>query len=246
MISFPAPILRGFSPAATGSTIPGAPALAVTISGTTATATVTGTAGVTYTVLYKTVVATSWTSGGSRTGTGTVSIASLTEQTGYYFVSYATLAGVYSTPSIAVYAFCGASTTTDAIEKALYYILENDVTTFGLVSTRVYPNRVPQSAAAPMIAYFQITGDRDHVLGSATGYVTARFQLNLWDDDYTGARTLANAVRNALDDYAGTVGTVVIHRILIDSERDMSEFPSDTQLLFRYGKVLDFTVWFNE
>lgn len=139
------------------------------------------------------------------------------------------------------------SSGTDTIEKALYYLLENDGTVYGLVSTRVYPNHIPQGIlTTPMIAYFQITGDRDHVLGSATGYVQAHFQLNLWDDDYEGARTLSTAVRNALDDYSGTVGSVVIQRILIENERDVSEFPSDTQLLFRFGKVLDFTVWFNE
>jgi hypothetical protein len=229
-----------------GESAPSVPTLAVTISGTTATATITGTAGVTYTVLYKTVTATAWSTSSTRAGSGTISIASLAEQTGYYFIAYATLGSDNSTPSVVYYAYCGASTATDVIEKSLYYILANDATIAGLVSTKIYPNHIPQSATAPMIVYVQITGDRDHVLGSATGYVKATFQLNLWDDDYSGARTLANAVRNLLDDYSGAVGTVVIHRILIENERDISEFPSDTQLLFRYGKVLDFTVWFNE
>jgi hypothetical protein len=227
-------------------TPPATPTLAVTISGTTATATITGTDGVTYTVLYKTVTATAWSTSSTRVGSGTISIASLAEQTGYYFIAYATLGSDNSTPSVVYYAYCGASTATDVIEKSLYYILANDATIAGLVSTKIYPNHIPQSATAPMIVYVQITGDRDHVLGSATGYVKATFQLNLWDDDYSGARTLANAVRNLLDDYSGIVGTVVIHRILIENERDISNFPSDTQLLFRYGKVLDFTVWFNE
>jgi hypothetical protein len=222
-----------------------APTISVTSSGTTVTVTITGTSGITYYVLYQSSSDIAWTVGGNRSGSGTVAVAGLSSNTVYYFTVYGVKDELKSLPSPIVYKYIEASTVS-SIEQAIYSILENDVTTLALVSTRIYPNHIPQAAAAPMIAYFQITGDRDHVLGSATGYVTARFQLNLWDDDYAGSRTLANAVRNALDDYAGMVGSVVIHRILIENERDISNFPSDTQLLFRYGKVLDFTVWFNE
>jgi hypothetical protein len=133
-----------------------------------------------------------------------------------------------------------------SIEGAIYDVLHDDATVLGIVVAKIYPNNIPQGITVPAISYHEISGMRDHVLGSATGLVMSRYQINCWDDDYAGVRTLANAVRNALDDYAGTKDSTYIQRALIDGENDISEFPADTQLLFRYGKALDFIIWFNE
>jgi hypothetical protein len=108
------------------------------------------------------------------------------------------------------------------IESALRSILINDATVKA-ITTRCYPVTIPQSPTYPLILYTKISGDRDHALRGASGHAHPRFQIEAWAETYTGAKTLADAIRNALDDYSGTAAGTVIHSCLIESERDTYE-----------------------
>ncbi|MBW2647169.1 MAG: DUF3168 domain-containing protein [Deltaproteobacteria bacterium] len=126
------------------------------------------------------------------------------------------------------------------IESAIRYILVNDATVKA-ITTRCYPVTIPQSPTYPLILYTKISGDRDHTLRGASGHAHPRFQIEAWADTYTGAKTLADAIRNALDDYTGTVTGTVIGSCLIDSERDMYE--SEIEV---YRVISDWFIWHEE
>lgn len=79
-----------------------APTLSVTISGTTATCVVAGGTGKTVTVYYFKNGDVVWTSGGSVTTSGTVTITGLTARTQYIFMAISVLTGVYDFPSVPV------------------------------------------------------------------------------------------------------------------------------------------------
>jgi hypothetical protein len=75
------------------------PTITVTVSNTTATCVVSGTTGDTVTVYYFKDGDIVWTSGGSVTTSGTVTITGLTARTQYVFVAVSTRSGFYSLPS---------------------------------------------------------------------------------------------------------------------------------------------------
>lgn len=137
--------------------------------------------------------------------------------------------------------------TATMVEQGIYYLLSNDADIAALTSTRIYPATISQDAAVPSITYQQISGSRDHDMVGAIGYATGRFQINCIDDDYAGARALANKVRLALDGYIGSESGIHFHRIFLLDESDLSDFsPESETTRLRYGKRLDFEVCWNE
>lgn len=108
------------------------------------------------------------------------------------------------------------------IEQAIRYILVNDATVKA-ITTRCYPVMIPQGATMPLIRYQKVSGVRDHVLTGPTGLARPRIQVEAWAETYSGAKSLAAAIREALDGYIGTAASVAIGSCLIESERDIYE-----------------------
>ena len=128
----------------------------------------------------------------------------------------------------------------DTIEKAIRSILVNN-STVKAITTRCYPGKIPQDPTYPLIVYYKVTGMRDHHLQGPSGLAHPRFQVEAWATTYDAAKTLANAIRTALDGYSGTVGTVDIRSILIESERDVYE-----DAVSCHRVIMDFYVWHSE
>lgn len=128
----------------------------------------------------------------------------------------------------------------DTIEKAIRSILIAD-TAVKAITTRCYPAKIPQDPTYPLILFFKVTGMRDHHLQGPSGLAHPRFQVEAWATTYDAAKALANAIREALDGYAGTQGAVVIGSILMESERDTYE---DAVSCHRI--IMDFFAWHSE
>jgi hypothetical protein len=80
----------------------GAPILSATVSETTATCVVSGDAGDTITAYYFKTGDSGWSSGGSVTSSGTVSITGLSARTQYVFVAVSNLLTAFDPPSVPV------------------------------------------------------------------------------------------------------------------------------------------------
>lgn len=126
------------------------------------------------------------------------------------------------------------------IEQAIRYILVNDATVKA-ITTRCYPVTIPQDPTYPLIIYAKISGMRDHVLQGPSGLANPRFQIEAWATTYSAAKDLAAAMRGALNNYRGTVGTVRIGSCLIQSERDIYEPEAACHRV-----VMDYTIWHSE
>ena len=133
-----------------------------------------------------------------------------------------------------------------AIGSAIYIILTNDSDVSALIGARVYPMYVPQGAAMPAVTYQRIVAPRVHTLTNNDGMVPSTYQINCWADTMEGARELSEAVRPALNNYSGTVNGVVIQAVQISDEDDMPENIAGTDVLERFGKRLDFNIFYNE
>jgi hypothetical protein len=112
-----------------------------------------------------------------------------------------------------------------------------------LIGSRIYPNIVPQKAPMPAITYQQISGPRLHDMQGAVGMAKARYQINCWAVSYAEAKELAEAVRLTLDGYSSEGTIKVIH---LANEGDLPKTLPGLDQLTRYGKRLDFFVWFTE
>ena len=126
------------------------------------------------------------------------------------------------------------------IEAAIRSILVND-TTVKDITTRCYPVTIPQSPTYPLILYTKITGMRDHHLRGPSGHAHPRLQIESWSKSYSEAKTLAAAIRKALDGYSGTASGTVIRSCLIESERDI--FESEIEV---YRVTSDWFIWHEE
>ena len=109
------------------------------------------------------------------------------------------------------------------IEEALniYLLATSSVT--NIVSTRIYPNVIPQDAAMPALAYQRISASRDMAHDGPAGMAYPRFQLTCLATTYGGAKALCNALRVALDGYRGLMGGasgVQVEGIFVENDFD--------------------------
>lgn len=112
-----------------------------------------------------------------------------------------------------------------------------------LIGSRLYPNIIPQGAPNPAMTYQQISGPRQHDMQGAVGFAKARYQINCWAETYAKAKELAEVVRQVLDGYSSQGVIKVIH---LANEGDLPKTSPGLDQLTRYGKRLDFFVWFTE
>jgi hypothetical protein len=137
-----------------------------------------------------------------------------------------------------------------SIETALVKLMSDNADVNAMVGSRIFPVFVPQGQNLPAITYQEISGVRDPHMKGTSGLVQARFQINGWTKTYSQARVLANYIRIALspedDSYPQTVDGTYISAIMLSNENDVPQIFSDNEELSGHGKMLDFTVWFNE
>jgi len=117
------------------------------------------------------------------------------------------------------------------VEQVLREILIDDSEVAALISTRVYPHRVPQGQSLPAVVY---TMEETEPLATLTGRggVAANFELICLDDGYGDAKDLAEKVRDALAHYSGTVtptgsDPMTVNRVLHLGSDDVELQPLD-------------------
>ena len=98
----------------------------------------------------------------------------------------------------------------DEIEKAIRSLLVANSGVNDLVSGRVYPYMRQQGQNFPAIVYSLDSADPEHGLGGALSLTRATLSIENWSETYSGAKVLAEKVKNALDGYVGTSETVAI------------------------------------
>ena len=85
-----------------------------------------------------------------------------------------------------------------SIETALYATLSAASGVTALVSTRIYPNLVPEDTANPCIEYSLISGTKLHTLAGSNDMRRAVIQISCHADTYASAKAVADAVIAAL------------------------------------------------
>lgn len=92
------------------------------------------------------------------------------------------------------------------IEEALYAHLTSDANVTALMSTRLYPGRLPQDPTYPAARYSRVTGPRAHGHDGPHSLAWPRFQFDCFGTTYAQAKALLNAIRVSLDGFSGVLG----------------------------------------
>jgi len=110
--------------------------------------------------------------------------------------------------------------------KAIYGILSATAAVTALVSTRIYPNNVPQDVALPFIAYSIVSQEPSITKDVVSALDVIRISLDIYSTNYDTSNQIAAAVRVALDGYKGTINSQVVQRITFDGQSD-GEYESE-------------------
>ena len=110
------------------------------------------------------------------------------------------------------------------IEDVLFARLSGFAGLTALVSTRIYPLKLPQSPVYPACVYLRASTGREQLMGNDAGIVRPRFQVSTYAQKYSDATSglieTAEQVRLALQRYRATVSGFVIEDIYLLTEND--------------------------
>ena len=120
------------------------------------------------------------------------------------------------------------------IQTELTTRLEADSTLSALIDSRIYPAKIPVDATFPLIMYQTDGIDRTYAFSGALDAKEADIRYDCIGDKYSTARSVAAAVISSLDGYTGTLGSLLVHAIFVDDERDgrMLESADDDSLKY--------------
>ena len=136
------------------------------------------------------------------------------------------------------------------IGTAIRQYLVSNATVSGLVSTRIYPDDLPQNCTLPAITYYRVSTEHyGDITGTKTGLAVARLQIDCFATTRAGANALAEAVRKSgvLDlGHTTTNGVDIGSVVLDDGQRHFVEPPTDGNHEKRYVTSQDFAITFAE
>lgn len=131
------------------------------------------------------------------------------------------------------------------IEEALYAELAAYSGLSALVSTRIYPMRLPQDSTLPAVVYYRMSAGRENDFTGATGLAHPTFRVITWAEEYKEAHTVGTQVRKALDgnssQWGGSSGVWASGRLTNDNDLMDPDLETPT-----YGQAMDFEVWHTE
>ena len=109
------------------------------------------------------------------------------------------------------------------IESALYAHLVADAGVTALLGTRIYPLDLPQEPTTPCATYHRVSTVPRYVHGADLNFDTVRIQIDCYADSVLGAKTLADAVRDALSAHSGDMQGTDVQAVLLDNEQDFTD-----------------------
>lgn len=130
------------------------------------------------------------------------------------------------------------------LEEGLYSYLASYSGLTALVSTRIYPLRMPADATLPCVTYQRISTPRTLTMDTsgATGDLTSpRIQFDAWDTTQSSVKAITDQLRAALNGKTGSTGGVTIRASMANDEA--ATYESEAQL---YRSRSDYIIFVEE
>jgi galactose-1-phosphate uridylyltransferase len=103
-------------------------------------------------------------------------------------------------------------------QQGLYAYLSTNATITALISTRLYPDILPQDVTYPAVVFRQIGNNDDDGLQAASTLLRPIYEFEAQaqdgDDPYAAARQVIRAITSVLQDYAGAMGNCIVGAVL--------------------------------
>ena len=137
------------------------------------------------------------------------------------------------------------------IGSALKGFLAAEADVLALVSTRIYPDVLPQGYAVSTggaLTYTIIDTVHDHLINGLSGIARSRVEFAAFAATRLGANAIAEAVRGSgLAGTTGTVGGVFFESVMLDSGiQTLDERPTDGSQEHRYITIFDYLIAYQE
>jgi hypothetical protein len=132
----------------------------------------------------------------------------------------------------------------EAPEAFLFQRLTSQTSVSQYIGSRVFPLLAPTGAPLPLVIYQRTAVDRPQSLTGNVGNPVVTLQLTTYGTSYTSVKTIARAVRLAVDGWTGTTAGVTIQRTTLQTEADGVDLPQDDQMLPYYSvqQTYDFRI----
>lgn len=134
----------------------------------------------------------------------------------------------------------------EAPEAFLYARLTSQASVSSLIGSRVFPLIAPTGTPLPLVVYQRTAVNRPQSLAGNVGNPVVTLQLTTYGTSYTSVKSIARAVRLAVDGWTGTTAGVTIQRTTLQTEADGVDMPADDQMLPYYSVVQTFDFRINE
>jgi len=126
-----------------------------------------------------------------------------------------------------------------------------DAGVLALVSTRIYPDVLPQGYAVSTggaITYTVIDTNHDHLINGLSGIARSRIEFAAFAGTRAAANAIAEAVRaSGLVGTTGLVGDVFIESVMLESGvQTLDEWPTDGSQEHRYFTIFDYLIAYQE
>lgn len=133
-----------------------------------------------------------------------------------------------------------------SIETAIVSRLRDYGSVNSLVQGRIGAGTLDPGLATPNIAY-ELEEDEpvQHMTG-ITGLAKAVLTLNVWSDDYEGAKEIREAVRKAFTGFNGQMGNYYVRGCSCKDGGDLRYTDPQNKKLNRRGVQLELTLWHKE
>lgn len=134
------------------------------------------------------------------------------------------------------------------LETGLYAYITGSTVITGLVSDRVYPNSIPAGKTYPCVTFNRIGTEQPHHLTAAATIQQATIQFDCWGQGkggYSSAATIAEAIRDRMDGYRGSMGSVTVKTCHLQDQRDDYEAPTDGDTIGYHRVSMDFLLWYS-
>jgi hypothetical protein len=134
----------------------------------------------------------------------------------------------------------------EAPEAFLFQRLTSQTAVSQYIGTRVYPLLAPTGTPLPLVIYQRTAVERPQSLTGNVGNPVITLQLTTYGTSYTSVKSIARAVRLAVDGWTGTTAGVTIQRTTLVTEADGVDMPADDQMLPYYSVQQSFDFRINE
>lgn len=105
-------------------------------------------------------------------------------------------------------------------EESMATYLRKDAGVQAVLGSSLYPVDIPQDAGLPACAYQRISGPRELNHDGETVWVRARIQFTVDASTYAQAKSIAGAIKAALNGFSGRMEAAPVMECRIENESD--------------------------